>query len=355
MRVARPLAHEGAILRLWRAARERRLPHALSFEGREGIGKFEAAKWFAMGCLCERGPGEPCGSCGPCKRVLSGGDGANHPDLFVIDPVLEGEERIKVARIAHRPMLGEAEAPERCLEVFLTLRPLEGGYRPVLIRESHRMNAAAQNALLKTLEEPRPGTLIVLETHRSALLLPTVRSRCVRLRFEAPGREECQRILVEQGIEPEAARDLARMARGSPGCALAGARRGLPAMRAELVAVLQGERSGLSVARRLWELEGEFGGATATARERERLRVALELALALLLDGLRHLAGQAAEELAHGEVVAGLMGRLGEDELCKRVEALLACRVDVEHNLTPASVLERALLVLGEGVPILSG
>ena len=354
MRVARPLVHERSIAQLWRAARERRLPHALLFEGREGIGKFEAARWFALGLLCQRGPGEPCGQCGACKRVLSGGDGANHPDLFVIDPVLEEEERIKVARIAQRQKASDEESPERCLEVFLALRPMEGGYRPVLVRESQRMNAAAQNALLKTLEEPRPGTLLVLETHRSALLLPTIKSRCVRIRFESPSPEQCRQILVAQGIDPGSAEELARLARGSPGLALAGRRTRILELRQRLAAVCGGEPCPQLAAQEILALEGEFPGNTPGARERERLRVVLDLALELLLDGLRLRAGVPAAELAHGELVAGLAG-LAEADLGSRIDALLEARADVERNLVPSSLLERALLVLGQGVPILSG
>jgi len=163
VQVARPLVHDGIVLRLWAAARAGRLPHALLFEGRAGIGKVAAASWFAMGCLCARGPGEPCGTCGPCRRVTSGGEEANHPDLFVIDPLAEEEEQIKIGRIAER---GREEGSSRAsLEAFLGLRPFEAALRPVLVRESHRMNVSAQNALLKSLEEPRAGTVLVLESH----------------------------------------------------------------------------------------------------------------------------------------------------------------------------------------------
>ena len=98
MQVFEPVGHAGAVRSLWHAAEVGRLPHALCFEGPEGIGKFRAALWFAAGLLCSEGPGEPCGACGPCKRVSSGGAGGNHPDLLVIDPIEELAELAAACR-----------------------------------------------------------------------------------------------------------------------------------------------------------------------------------------------------------------------------------------------------------------
>ena len=109
MRLVRPLGHEALAERLWGAARAGRLPHAVCVEGPAGTGKFALLAWFAAGLLCERGPGEPCLSCGPCKRVQAGGAGGGHADLLVIDPLEEGEEQIRIARIAERS--GSADEP----------------------------------------------------------------------------------------------------------------------------------------------------------------------------------------------------------------------------------------------------
>jgi DNA polymerase-3 subunit delta' len=354
VQVERPSGHEATLACLWNAARSKRLPHALLFEGRPGIGKFMAAKWFALGCLCARGPGEPCRTCGPCKRVLSGGERGNHADLFVIDPLLEGEERIRIGRIALRDRQ-EGETSEQSLEAFLSLRPLEGALRLALVRESQRMNEHAQNALLKTLEEPRPGTVLVLETSSSSALLPTIRSRCIRLRFEPLTLAQCEDVLRGAGLEPAAAHELARLAGGSPGRALTMAQNGTREICARLAAAACGEREPLDVAAELWELEGEFSGKTPAASERERARVVLELAQALLADAWRARAGVPVERLAHDEIAPRLAARASERQLFARGEALLAARADVERNLAPAAVLQRALLVLGEGVAPLRG
>jgi len=343
--ITRPLVHDATVLRLWEAARAGRLPHAMLFEGRAGIGKFTAALWFASGCLCAHGPGEPCGTCGPCRRVASGGEEANHPDLFVIDPLAEEQEQIKIGRIAERGTEEEG-AGRPSLASFLGLRPHEAALRPVLVRESHRMNAAAQNALLKTLEEPRPGTVLVLETHKSAALLPTIRSRCIRIRFDAPTRAQCAEVLARAGLAPEEAGTLARLADGAPGVALALARSGAREMVACLARVARGERPPQAAAQELWELEGEFPGRTESARDRARARVALEFTQRLVRDALHASVGVAPEGLALGAEAPGLAARLGERELVRRARALAEIRADVDRNLGAASAVERALLVL---------
>jgi len=338
--------HDALVLRLLAAARAGRLPHALLFEGRAGIGKFTAAGWFAAGCLCARGPGEPCGVCGPCRRVASGGEESNHPDLFVIDPLAEDEEHIKIERISERE---RKESPLPSLEEFLGLRPLEAALRPVLVRESHRMNGPTQNALLKTLEEPRPGTVIVLETHRPAGLLPTIRSRCIRIRFDPPGRASCEEVLRSHGHDAETASNLARLADGAPGRAVQLARSGAREALVVLAPVAAGRRAPQAAAQELWEVEGEFPGRTDGARDRARARAALELVQELVRAALHLAVGADEAQLSLGPEARGLAARLGERELARRARALAEIRADIERNLSPSGALERALLVLAAG------
>ena len=170
MRFVEPVGHAEAIAGLLRAAAGRRLAHALLLSGPDGIGKFLAAEWLAFGLLCARGPARPCGACGPCKRLLAG----THADILVLDPESEGEEEIKISRITRRERDSQPNVGD-----FLSLRPMEGGWRVVILRDADRMNEEAQNALLKTLEEPGTSTLLALVASRPESLLPTTRSRCV--------------------------------------------------------------------------------------------------------------------------------------------------------------------------------
>jgi len=180
-------------------------------------------------------------------------------------------------------------------------------------------------------------------------LLATIKSRCIRIRFEAPTRAQCEEVLAGHGLAPAQANALARLAEGAPGIALALARSGASVIVATLARVARGERSAQAAARDLWELEGEFAGKTEAARDRARARVVLELAQRLVRDARRTALGGEPEALGLGEEAQALAARLDQRELGRRVLALATIRSDVERNLGAASVLERGLLVLAGG------
>ena len=147
-----------------------RLPHALLLVGPAGLGQHELARWIARLRWCAAAE-SPCDACGPCRRVLTG----NHPDLTVIerdppperDPEGHGSKHeITVDQIRH-DLVGA-----------LSISAVEGAGRTVILDEADALNVEAQNALLKTLEEPPAGTLLVLVASRPEALLDTVRSRC---------------------------------------------------------------------------------------------------------------------------------------------------------------------------------
>lgn len=337
-----PKRHAPTIEQLWASAAAGRLPHALFFEGPEGVGKALSARWFAAGLLCAEGPGRPCGACGPCRRVTSGGEQSNHPDLFVLDAA--GEETIKVGRIAER----DDSKDTGSVEGFLEKRAVEGRWRPVLLFDAERMNTAAQNALLKTLEEPRPGTVLVLVTHRVDALLTTILSRVVRVRFDALEAGDCANILRAEGLEPDEAALVARWAEGSPGGALRLAREGAIEFAALIQKALDGDGSPFALARALWEVEGEFGGATPTAKARARARAILSIGLRILRDRGRRSAGLAPAVLPFGDVL-GSPDTQARDAL--RLEAAFRGRADVDRNLAPEAVLERVLVAFANPEP----
>jgi DNA polymerase-3 subunit delta' len=347
VRLETPLGHLATIEGLWSAARADRLAHALCFVGPSGIGKFLAAEWLALGLLCERGPMRdhaaraPCGTCGACKRARAD----SHPDVFVLDlerenaekPQGELEEQIRVHRIARR-----SEEGPPALADFLALRAAEGGWRIALVREADRANEEAQNALLKTLEEPGERTLFVLETARADMLLPTIQSRCVRVRLHAPPLARTIELLAARGIERSAAETLARWCGGAPGQALALDARGIRLVRPWLERLLLGETDAFSAVRGLMELEGDFRARTAAASQRLRARTILDLLLAILRDRERAALGIPLESLAHGDLV----GRIRAASASRRrppLEQCLRARQDVDLNLNPEAALERAL------------
>ena len=191
-----------------------RAPHAVLFVGPGSVGKTTLALDLAAGLLCgDPDPSaRPCRVCRGCRQVASG----NHPDLHRLAPDGPGGQ----------VRIGKSTDPEpgtvRHLIGELALLPVEGGARVAIVEQAHRLNDDAQNALLKMLEEPPAGVTIVLCADDEECLLPTVRSRCVRVRLGAVGGREIESWLGELGVAdaPRAAR-LARLAEGRPGLALA--------------------------------------------------------------------------------------------------------------------------------------
>ena len=172
--------HENVYQRLSQARRNERLTHGLIFSGAEGIGKKSVALHWAQLLLChtpvsrqdsENGPEVPCGDCGDCKLFRAG----NHPDLHMITKQLT--KFTKSGR--------DRQALSLSIDIIreFVIRP--AGNTPArnraaifIIDDAHEMQLPAQNALLKTLEEPPEQTYLILVTARHDALLPTIRSRC---------------------------------------------------------------------------------------------------------------------------------------------------------------------------------
>lgn len=163
--------HEGARSRLATAVAGERLPHALLLHGPEGVGKERFATVLAAALLCgRRGPSLlPCGDCADCALSHA----ASHPDLHWLR-IPEDKKTIGVDAVR-----------AACEQLGMT--SMRSGYRVAIASPAHSMTINAQNALLKTLEEPASRTLLVLVTSRPSRLLATLRSRCQRVEIPRPG------------------------------------------------------------------------------------------------------------------------------------------------------------------------
>ncbi len=152
------IGHEKEIAYFKHLIQEQKLPHALMLEGREGVGKSTIGHQLAMSILCDAVSGDACGVCRNCLKM----NHDNHPDFLMIEP--DGTQ-IKNAQIEK-------------FQEFIHIKPYDGHYKVIVIKEADKMNASSQNRILKTLEEPPTYIIVILLTTNSDTLLPTVLSRC---------------------------------------------------------------------------------------------------------------------------------------------------------------------------------
>lgn len=200
------IGHEKNIASLKRMYQEGRVPHSLMFCGPEGVGKVLIAEAFATLLLChDSHDGTPCGVCPSCQRLAKG----THPDFFQVAPqTKEGTApSIKIDQI-------------RQMQSDVARVPILSPKRVVIIDQADTMNEAAENCLLKTIEEPEGQTYFILVTSSVSHMLPTTLSRCMREEFGPLGLDELKAVLRKQGIGETGLGLMADYADGSVGQAM---------------------------------------------------------------------------------------------------------------------------------------
>lgn len=203
-----------------RALAAGRMHHAYLFEGPPGVGKELAARALAASLLCEAATHDPqddaCGQCRACRLFVSG----NHPDFHLIHRGLHKQHPDRSIR-GGKGLFLVVDVVRHFLIEPANVSPVLGRRRVFLVRDAERMNEGAQNALLKTLEEPPGSACLVLVTSSAERLLPTIRSRCQRVSFDLLPRDFVEeRLRTLAGVEPSAAHTLAAIAEGRLGAAL---------------------------------------------------------------------------------------------------------------------------------------
>lgn len=197
------LGHEQIKEHFQKAIESHKVSHAYILTGEAGMGRKSLARAFALTLLCEKGKSEPCMECHACKQVLSG----NHPDLIYVTH--EKPASIGVDDI--REQINDTVA----------VRPYSSYYKVYIVDEAEKMTQQAQNALLKTIEEPPSYAIIILLTTNQEAFLPTILSRCVQLKLKPLKDFVVKSYLTESMKIPETDADVyAAFARGNLGKAI---------------------------------------------------------------------------------------------------------------------------------------
>lgn len=183
--IEKVLGHEEVIKHLQNAAAMDKVSHSYIFAGEKGSGKKLLAKLFAMTLQCEKHGKEPCLQCSSCKKAMN----RNHPDIIYVShekPNSIGIEDIREQLIAD-----------------VDIKPYTGPYKVYIVDEAEKLTVQAQNALLKTIEEPPAYAVIMLLVNNGATLLPTIASRCVTLNFKPVRDEVIKKYLMEELHVPD--------------------------------------------------------------------------------------------------------------------------------------------------------
>jgi DNA polymerase III subunit delta' len=264
--------HQRLLLLIARAAAHATLPPSMLFAGPRGVGKHQTATAVAQALNCvnpaARDPFEvdACGVCTACHRIAR----RVHPDVIVVEPGESGTIKIDQVR----------DVIDRT-----AFRPFEGRKRVVIVDDADAMVAAAQNALLKTLEEPPPGSIFMLISPIPDSLLPTVRSRCPQLRFGTLTiAEVVQQLIQRHGYTPPDARAIAAESGGSIAHALEKGSVDLVEARTVAQRLLEHTARTSDRARRLDVAELIKGKAGTPAEERNRLATCMRALRSLLRD-----------------------------------------------------------------------
>ena len=288
------VGHRRLVTLLSRAVARATLPPALLFAGPAGIGKRRVAVAVAqtINCTAPRADGElerdACGECASCRRIARG----VHPDVVVLAPGDSGSIKIE---------------PVRAVIDQATFRPFEARRRVVIIDEADALVEQAQHALLKTLEEPPSASVFLLVSSLPDALMPTVRSRCPRLRFGPLAAGEVAAALArDHGYSEPEARAAAVDAEGSVGRALSSESADLVEARETATRVLRQTARGADPVSRVTTAQELSPKKGSPMSERDQLAACLRIMASVLRDlGMLASEGQAAA-IANADLRADL-------------------------------------------------
>ncbi len=342
------LGHSREIDKLRLSAASGRLAHAYAFVGPSGIGKKCFAVELAKCLLCDRHSDaqlQACGDCASCQQV----DAHTHPDLIYVS-VPEGKSELPI-----KLFIGEKESRGKeglCHD--LSLKPMSARRRVAIIDDADWMNEESSNALLKTLEEPPPQSILILIATSTDQLLPTIRSRCQVVTFQPLSPTDVEKLLIQEQITADAreAAQIAGLCEGSLDAARQLLDPALRALREELYSLLAAEpfRSVQAAGRMIEALES---AGTATASQREYagwiVRFCVEFYRRVLLSVAGSRTGVAGAIPQARQVVERLGNSSVEtiDRVAELVERCLAAERQLEANAAIPMCMESLFDDLG--------
>jgi DNA polymerase-3 subunit delta' len=332
------LGHRTTLALLSRATAAGTLPPSLILAGPEGVGKRAAAVALAQAINCatpaaptDRLPLDACGECAICRRISRG----LHPDVTVIEPGDTGSIKIDVVREEIRKT---------------TFKPFEARRRVIIFNDAEGLVDDAQNALLKTLEEPPPGSVLVLVTAQPHRLLATVRSRCPIVRFAPLGPAEVAEWLMrEQAVPEPQARAVAAVSRGSLSAARETVQTGVETVREaaeRVLAIVADARDPRARLEATADIVGKGKGSGAS--ERESLSTHLH-ALASLLRDLGALGTGSADSMVNVDLAPSLTRLLpsfGAERTLRAFAAVDRGLDALDRNASPKIVADWVVLNL---------
>lgn len=300
------------------------ISHALLLLGPAGSGKSALADRLARALLCDTNKGLPCGRCRGCLLYESG----NHPERIVIEPE---DGMIRIAQI-------------RQMQQQIYVKPVQGRRWVVLIRDADRMNPQAQNALLKTLEEP-PQAILILTAGTLARLLPTIRSRCQIFRIPPLSYQETAELVAARtGMSREKASLYARMG-NSPGKALALAQTpGYADLRRSVLDLMADAAAG--------RMEAALKADRTLAPLKDQMSRVMDILLSWTRDLRVYKATQRLDWIINQEysdTIQAACARLSEQSIYRQERYLRETLRMIEENAHPVLAVQRLLLAVAKG------
>jgi len=313
------IGHEWAVLNLDQAATEYRPAHAYLISGPAHIGKTTLARTLAMALNCEADT-RPCGQCRACKLIAAG----KHPDVQLIEP--DGAH-LKIDQV-------------RALQHDLALSPNEGRFRVAIFNQFEVATTEAQNALLKTLEEPPDYAVLMVVTADPELLLPTIVSRCQLMALRPLTITQVRQALTTTWrIENDRANLLAHLSGGRLGWAVTAASdNSILDTRArrldDLIVLLKSNRG------------ARFAYAEAVTRKEDHARDAIDLWRTWWRDVMLAASGSTAElvNVDRAAQIQALATHIDVGQASAAAEACGRALWQIDRNATPRLVVEVLLL-----------